>query len=152
MDAEIAMYLEVIEEAIDKIVGPCLDGIPTPALHFKPLPSANSLAIIARHAMADTRWKVIGSFAGDLYERRRPEEFVAGDETAESLRARWEALRRELHTRLDTIPASRLGELCEHPRLGPIPGRAMLLQAARHTYEHVGEAQLTHDLVASQSR
>ncbi|MEO9255845.1 MAG: DUF664 domain-containing protein, partial [Tepidiformaceae bacterium] len=75
------------------------------------------------------------------------DEFVADDETPEQLRASWEALRQRMREVIEPIPVTALAELREHPRLGTVAGRIVLLQAARHAAEHLGEAQLTRALV-----
>jgi hypothetical protein len=52
-----------------------------------------------------------------------------------------------MHECLEAMPATALEEQCEHPRLGRIAGRAVLLQAERHAAEHLGEAELTRALL-----
>ncbi|MDP9352215.1 MAG: DUF664 domain-containing protein [Chloroflexota bacterium] len=45
------------------------------------------------------------------------------------------------------MPRSRLEEEIEHPRRGRITGREVLLVVARHCAEHLGQAELTRDLL-----
>lgn len=145
MDPEIGMYLRAIESSCERVVA-CLDGLDADAIHWRPLPSANSLADIAKHTLANAERNVLAMFAGQPYDWDRDAEFVADDETPQQLRAAWEALRQLMREVIEPIPGNALTELREHPRLGAVPGRAVLLQAARHAAEHLGEAQLTRAL------
>lgn len=146
MNKEIEMYLVVIEEGCEAIVR-ALDGLPQEAIIWKPAPMANGLAAIAKHSLANAERNVLMTFAGEPYDWRREEEFRADDETGDGLRLAWERLRPRLHASLESIPESRLSEMLQHPRMGAVPGRAVLLQAARHVSEHAGEAELTRALV-----
>jgi hypothetical protein len=146
MHPEIQMYVRAIEGSCGHVIE-CLDGLDGDEIRWHPLASANSLAAIAKLTLANTERNVLATFAGQHYDWHRDEEFVADGETAESLRATWEQLRTRMHECLGAMPATTLEELCEHPRLGRIAGRAVLLQAARHAAEHLGEAQLTRALL-----
>ncbi|MGH2632043.1 MAG: DUF664 domain-containing protein [Tepidiformaceae bacterium] len=146
MDAELAMYLRAIEGSLERVLA-CLEGLDAQAIQWRPLPTANCLAAIARHALANAERNLLGTFAGQPYDWHRDEEFLAEAETAASLHAGWEALRQRFRDALDAAPASTLEELRQHPRMGEVTGRAVLLQAARHVAEHVGEAELTRALL-----
>ena len=148
MDGEVGMYLRAIEGSLARIVG-CLAGLEDEALHWAPVASANSLAAITKHSLANTERNVLGTFAGEPYDWRRDEEFLADGETGESLMARWGQLQWRIREALDKAPASRLTDTVEHARMGSVSGRAVLLQAARHGAEHVGEAELTRALIES---
>ncbi len=109
--------------------------------------SANSLAAIAKHSLANAERNVLMTFAGEQYDWRREQEFLADDETVDGLAAAWSVLKSRMRASLETVPASRLTDTLQHPRMGAVPGRAVLLQAARHVSEHAGEAELTRGLV-----
>jgi hypothetical protein len=146
MDAEVGMYLRAIESSLARVVG-CLAGLEQEAVHWAPMATANSLAVITKHALANAERNVFGSFLGQPYDWRRDEEFLADGESGESLTAKWGQLQWRMREALDDAPASRLAETVEHARMGSVSGRAVLLQAARHAAEHVGEAELTRALV-----
>jgi hypothetical protein len=151
MNPEIQTFLAAIEDSCEHVVV-CLEGLGGDAIDWRPVAGANTLAVIARHTLANAERNVLGTFAGQPYEWRREEEFVAPAATADELRASWNTLRGRMRAALDDIPAESLGEPRDHPRMGAVPGRAVLLQAARHAAEHVGEAQLTRSLVLARVR
>lgn len=151
MDAEIELYLRAIAGSLERILG-CLDGLDDGAIRWRPLVSANCLAVIANHAMANAERNVLGTFAGRPYDWRREEEFLADGATAASLGGAWARLRPQMNDVLEAMPGTSLDSLREHPRLGAISGRAVLLQAVRHAAEHVGEAELTRALVENGGR
>ena len=150
MNAEIEMFLVVVEQGCEAVVG-ALEGLPREAIRWTPAPEANSLAAIAKHSLANAERNLLMTFAGESYDWRREEEFLADDETAESLRAAWTALAARLRASLELVPDARLSEILQHPRMGAVPGRAVLLQAARHVSEHAGESQLTRGLLDTQA-
>jgi len=146
MDAEITMYLRAIAGSLDRVLA-CLNGLDDAAIRWQPLPSANCLAAIAKHSVANAERNVLGTFAGEPYDWRRDDEFLAVGESGESLQASWRRLQSQMRKALEDASASNLYETVEHPRMGKVTGRAVLLQAARHAAEHVGEAELTRSLL-----
>ena len=142
------MYLRVIGEGLASVVR-SMDGLDEDAIRWKPLPSANGLASIARHSLANAERNVLGTFAGEPYTWRRDQEFLTDEETAETLRAAWERLHGRMWQALESMPASSLATTREHPRMGTVPGRAVLLRAACHAAEHGAEAGLTRGLVVA---
>jgi len=150
MDAEITMYLQAIEGSMDRVLA-CLHGLNYDAIRWQPLPSANCLAAIARHTLANAERNVLGTFAGEPYDWRRDDEFLAEGESGESLAASWAGLRERIDHALESIPATSLDAVRHHPRMGEVTGRAVLLQATRHAAEHVGEAELTRALLRALS-
>ena len=146
MDAEIEMYLRVIESGLAAVIR-CMDDLDEDQIRWKPLLSANGLASIARHSLANAERNVLGTFVGEPYEWRRDQEFLTDEETADSLGAAWERLHGQVWQALESMPASSLATMREHPRMGTVPGRAVLLRAACHAAEHGGEAALTRGLV-----
>jgi len=146
MDPEIEMFLRVVEEGVGTVVR-CLDGLDDEAIRWQPLPAANCLAVIAKHAMANAHRNVLAHFAGEPYDYHRDQEFVLASETAATLTAGWQRLQHRMRQRLDPMPHPTLDAMCEHARMGRVTGRAVLLQVARHASEHAGEAELTRQLV-----
>ena len=146
MNAEIEIYLVAIEEGCEAVVR-TLAGLTLEEIRWTPTKTANSLAAIAKHSLANAERNVLMTFAGEPYQWPREQEFLADDETVESLCQAWASLRTRMRQSLRTIAESRLSEMLRHPRMGAVPGRAVLLQAARHASEHVGEAGLTRGLI-----
>ena len=147
MDAEIAQFLEFIEESVDTILS-CTEGLASEELQWQPDAKAtNCLQVIAAHSLANAERNVLATFCGESYVYNREAEFIAKDLSAAELLTRWNDLRSRMRSRLEKSDASWLTRECNHVRLGAVPGRTVLLQAARHGAEHVGEARLTRDLL-----
>ena len=147
MDAETAQFLAFIEESLDMILS-CVDGQSTEQLRWTPAASrTNCLQVIAAHSLANAERNVLATFCGEPYVYNREAEFIAKDLSAAELLTRWNDLRSRMRSRLEKSDASWLTRECNHVRLGAVPGRTVLLQAARHGAEHVGEARLTRDLL-----
>ena len=146
MDTEIGTYLGAVDESLEMIMA-CFEGLDGEAMRWQPLANANCLAVIAKHSMANAHRNVLAHFANEPYDYHRDEEFVLDGEGSASLVTTWETLRRRMRERLDPMPHSSLDAICNHARMGAVPGRAVLLQAARHAAEHAGEARLTRHLV-----
>jgi hypothetical protein len=147
VDPEIAQFLEFIEESLDTILS-CVDGLNNEEMHWKPeTPGTNCLQVIAAHSLANAERNVLATFYGETYEYDRDAEFKANDVSAVELQARWNGLRSRMRASLAKSDASWLTRECSHARLGIVPGRTVLLQAARHVAEHVGEARLTRALI-----
>jgi len=146
MDAEIGMFLAAIDESLE-MIAESLEGLDSESIRWRPVADANCLALIAKHSFANAHRNVLAHFAGQPYDYHREEEFALDDETVATLSAAFETLRGRMRGRLDTMPHASLDASCNHARLGKVPGRAVLLQAARHAAEHAGEARLTRQLV-----
>ena len=86
---------------------------------------------------------------GQADDRDREAEFRAAGASGEPLEHRWQALRAEMSGCLATLPATRLDERLVHPRQGELTGRETLLLVATHAAEHLGQAELTRDLLAA---
>lgn len=147
MDRETAVFLRAISSSLDRIVG-CLDGLDATGLNSRPpIAGANSLYAIATHALANAERNVLGTYCGEPYAWDREAEFSVEGEALELVREHWARLRARMEVALESADPSRLASECDHPRLGRVPGREVLLQAARHAAEHVGEAELTQHLL-----
>jgi len=146
MDREIETFLAAIDESLEMITV-CLEGLDNESIRWSPGGGANCLAVIAKHSIANAHRNVLAHFAGEPYDHRREEEFALDGETVATLSAAFETLRGRMKVRLGTMPHASLDAMCNHARMGAVPGRAVLLQAARHAAEHAGEARLTRRLI-----
>ena len=142
---EIEMYLQFISDEIDEIVG-ALDGLDRDALLWQPLPTGNCLLVIAKHSLANFERNVLSTFAGEPYDWNRPEEFHIETETAAGIAAAWAGLKARAQKALETIPEESLTAPRDHPNMGRVTGRAVLLRAMWHASMHNGEASLTRGL------
>lgn len=146
MDRETGRFADAIASSIDRVVG-CLEGVDRESARWQPLPTANSLLSIANHVLANAERNVLGTYCGQPYDWRRDEEFLAPGVTPGLIRESWADLKTRMMLALESCPPDDLVRSRTHPRLGDVPGREVLLQAARHAAEHVGEAELTRALL-----
>lgn len=114
-----------------------------------PAPAANSLYVLATHTIANARQGLLVVLCGHADDRDREAEFRAAGDSGEPLEHRWQALRAEMSACLATLPGTRLDERLVHPRQGELTGRETLLLVATHAAEHLGQAELTRDLLAA---
>lgn len=143
---EIALFWRYIVSSLDRLVA-CLDNLSTAEINWRPLPTANSLYVLAIHTLANAEENLLGTLCGLPVARQRQAEFAAEGVSAEVIYQQWQSLRRHLKQHLVTLPTTALNELRQHPRRGVVTGRDLLIIVARHAAEHLGQAELTRDLL-----
>jgi len=134
---------------LDRIVK-SLDGLDEAAVNWTPdSPSANSLLVLATHALGAAEEHVVRQVAGKPITRSRASEFAAtGAATLVGQRA--DEVRRRITDALDGFDPARLGEARESP-FGERTVRDWLVHAVAHAAEHAGQAELTRDLWLARS-
>lgn len=145
---EVKIFWRFITSSIDQLVA-CLDGLSEAELNWKPLPNSSSLYILAAHTLGNTEENMLGTLCGQPFTRHREEEFSAYGSSPELIQRKWAELRERIERSLADLSPTSLDEAREHPRRGAVQGREILIVVARHIAEHVGQAELTHDLVVS---
>jgi hypothetical protein len=130
-----------------------IGGLDADALNWKPVDGANSIAVLAVHSMHSTRsWISIAAGAG-LPERDRDSEFVAEAADAASLTAFVDGMADDCRALLKGAAVGDWSAMrVTHPRNRPdaepqAPASWALLHALEHLREHVGQMQLTRQLV-----
>lgn len=105
------------------------------------------MAGIANHALTSAE-KYLLTFLveEEPIEPHHEEEFRVSVSSAQTLHERWYALREQVQAALLTLSQEDLEREYPHPRRGSLMGREILLMVARHLAEHLGQAELTHDL------
>ena len=144
--AEARLFWRYIASSLDRLVeiGATLDEA---ALNWRPpAPDTNSLHVLARHTLGNAEESILETLCGRPVGRDREGEFAARGATV-AVPAHWRALRPRLQAALAALPTSELDRGREHPRRGKITGREVLLVVARHAAEHLGQAELTRDLL-----
>lgn len=123
-------------------------GMDHGTLNWKPLPLANSVAVLIVHTLGSER-EVIHAVRSVTAERDRDAEFKAEAES-EDLLALLDEADRGLEL-LDSITATDLAEL--HPRgdRPPRPGLDWLLSNYGHAREHLAQIELTKQLYDSRT-
>ncbi len=146
-DREVATFWRYVESSLDRIVG-CLEEFDGQQLDWRPpAKGSNSLYVLAAHTLANAEENILGTLCGQEVERHREDEFVALGGSARMIEDRWLQLRGRIGSALAELPASVLDREVRHPRRGDITGREVLLVVARHAAEHLGQAELTRDLL-----
>jgi hypothetical protein len=112
-----------------------------------PAKDANSLLVLAAHAVGSVERHILVSVAGRRPGGTREEEFAAKSDIA-GVRARWELVKRGVIDVLDNLPPGRLDE--DVPVPGPASTRSVhstIVHVIAHAAEHAGQAELTRDLI-----
>ena len=144
---ETLIFWRYIASSLDRLVG-CLDGLSKAQLNWRPdAPGANSLYALATHTLGNAEENLLQTLVGQPVVRDRDGEFAAQGASAQALVARWATVRAVLAARLADLPAGALDVAYTHPRRGTITGREILIVVARHAAEHLGQAELTRDLL-----
>ncbi|MGI8550907.1 MAG: DinB family protein [Dehalococcoidia bacterium] len=144
---EAVSFAGFICRAIDRIVS-CLDELDEQGLNWRPPAiGANSVYTLAVHTMANAEENILGTVCGQAVARSREQEFLSRAPSAEPLQEYWRRLRTQIEDALTALPSGELDREREHPRRGSVTGREVLLVVARHSAEHMGQAELTRDLL-----
>ena len=143
---EVKTFWRFITSSIDRLVA-CLDDLSEAEINWKPLPNSNSLYILAAHTLGNTEENILGTLCGQPVIRKREEEFIAYGGSPELMQRKWAELRERIEAGLEALSPTSLDEPRNHPRRGAVEGREILIIVARHTAEHLGQAELTRDLV-----
>ena len=116
-------------------------------LNWKPLPKANSIAVLVVHTLGSER-EMIRAIRKIGMERDRPAEFRAEAESAELL-ALLDQADREVDEHLGAVTAADLTELRPRGDRPPRPGLDWLLSNYGHAREHLAQIELTKQLYDS---
>jgi hypothetical protein len=118
-------------------------------LNWKPLPLANSIAVLVVHTLGSER-EMIRAVRSLTTERDRDQEFKA-EAQADDLMALLDRADRELDEHLAGLTAADLTELRPRGDRPPRPGLEELLSNYGHTREHLAQIELTKQLYDSRT-
>jgi hypothetical protein len=118
-------------------------------LNWKPLPLANSIAVLVTHSLGSER-EMIRSIGRRETERDREAEFKAEADAADLLALLDEA-DRELDEQLAGLTAADLTALRPREDRPPRPGIEWLISNYGHAREHLGQIELTKQLYDSRT-
>ncbi len=150
---EAATCWRYISSSLDRLVTLALE-IDAEGFNWRPpAPETNSIAVLAFHTLGNAEENILETVCGQTVNRDRESEFAATGRTQDNLRQRWATLRPRLETALLELTDAQVTAPRIHPRRGSLTGRDVLLVVARHSAEHLGQAELTRDLwVASDTQ
>jgi len=144
---EALIFWRYIASSLDRLVG-CLADRSETQLNWRPAaPDTNSLYALAMHTLGNVGENLLQTLLGQPVGRDRDGEFAVRGDSAQAIAARWSAARAEIGSRLANLPAGALDAPYDHPRRGSLTGREILIVVARHSAEHLGQAELTRDLL-----
>jgi hypothetical protein len=143
---EIASFHRFIAGSIDRLIELLESLTPDEAAWRPPANEANSILALASHVLGNAEWNILDVLAGQPIPRDRDAEFMP-DLDAAGIRARWEDLKGRISTALEGLPPRELERERDHPRRGRLTGREVLIVVATHAAEHLGQAELTRDLL-----
>jgi DinB superfamily len=124
-------------------------GMDHGTLNWKPLPQANSVAVLIVHTLGSER-EMIRAVRSLTTERDRPAEFRAEAEAAD-LVAMLDDADRELDEHLGELTPADLSELRPRGDRPPRAGLEWLLSNYGHAREHLAQIELTKQLYDSRT-
>ena len=148
------VFWPYIRHSIEGIIGALSDleeaGVP---LDWRPpAAGANSVYVLAAHALGATEHRLLDLLCGIEVDRDREAEFATTDRSARVIEDEWRALSARIAPALEELTEADLAALRRHPHRGEISGLQMLIVVARHMAEHAGQAELTRDLALAAAR
>lgn len=143
----VAATVRVLFHSVHDSLREQVRGIDRGTLNWKPLPKANSIAVLVVHTLGSER-EMIRAVRSISTERDRPAEFRA-EAGAEDLLALLDQADRELDEHLAALTAADLTELRPRGDRPPRPGLDWLLSNYGHTREHLAQIELTKQLYDS---
>jgi DinB superfamily len=144
---EAAVFCHYILSSLDRLLH-CLDGLSEHQLNWHPpAPNANSLYALAVHTLGNAEENVLFTLFDRASPRHSEQEFTTTGQSADVLVVQWQGLRERLQQVLLSLSSDDLVQEHLHPRRGSITGLDILIVVARHAAEHLGQAELTRDLL-----
>ena len=139
-----ALYHEVHDMMRDQV-----RGMDHGTLNWRPLPKANSIAVLVTHSLGSER-EMIRALRQIASDRDRDSEFRVEAEAADLL-ALVDQADRELDEQVAALTPADLTELRPRGDRPPRPGIEWLISNYGHAREHVAQMQLTKQLYDSRT-
>ncbi len=139
-----ALYHDLHEKLREQV-----RGLDAGTLNWKPLPLANSIAVLIVHTLGSER-EMIRAVRALPTERDRESEFKAEAEAADLLTLLTE-VGREVDENLGALTAADLTQLRPRGDRPPRPGLEWLLSNYGHSREHLAQVELTKQLYDSRT-
>lgn len=147
LDKEVDSFWRAIASSVNHMVS-CLDGLSEEDLNWRPLDNANSLYVLPNHMMSNMEETILGVLCGQsVKSRQREDDFKVMGSSIEPVQQKWHELQERIASSLAQLPPGALNKEYAHPRRGKITGRDLLIVVTKHAAEHVGQAELTRDLL-----
>lgn len=158
MDAEIESLSRQVRSILERVCA-CLEGLSEAQFNWRPpIDGANSLFVIATHTLGNARAFILGIACGQPLERDRPAEFRATGRSAVELTVQAGRLSDDIDEALAVLSPSALDRRLLPPRSlwgegepQEISVREAILHVVEHASIHLGQLQITRDLVLRES-
>ncbi len=137
---------EYAVRSVDRLLH-CVDDLSPTELNWRPLPTANSIYVLATHMIGNIEETVYGTICGQPVQRDREAEFQAQGSDSATLLADWTQLQAQIKAILYRFTATELAQLRTHPRRGALSANQILTVVARHAAEHLAQAELIRELL-----
>lgn len=126
-----------------------VSGLDRGTLNWRPLPQANSIAVLIAHTLGSER-DMLRAVRAIASERDRDAEFRVELEAA-ALLAMIDEADRDLDEHLPALTPADLTDLRPRGDRPPLPGIVWLLSNYGHSREHLAQAELTKQLYDSRT-
>jgi len=147
VNAEVATFWRYIDSSLERLAA-VVAAMDEAELSWRPpAHEANSLHVLATHTFGNAEENLVGLLGAEEVRRDRDAEVATGSGNGRALEARWRSLRPRIERALAGLDGAELERPHAHPRRGAVTGREVLLVVARHAAEHLGQAELTRDLL-----
>jgi len=152
VNAELAVFWRYIASSLDRLAD-LVAALDEAELGWRPpARGANSLSVLAVHTFGNAEENLAGVLGGVDVSRDREAEFQTSSCDGAELARHWTSLRPRIESVLAGLDGDALERVHPHPRRGMITGREVLIVVARHAAEHLGQAELTRDLLRGAQR
>ncbi len=139
-----ALYREIHDKLREQV-----RGLDHGTLNWRPLPKANSIAVLVAHALGSER-EMIRALRLIESDRDRESEFKVELEAADLL-ALLDRADRELEKQIAALTAADLTEMRPRGDRPPKPGIEWLVSNYGHAREHLAQLELTKQLYDSRT-
>lgn len=145
----IATIVRTLFQSVHEQMREQVRGMDHGTINWKPLPLANSIAVLVVHTLGSER-EMIRAVRKLTTERDRDAEFKV-ESDASDLIALLDQADRELDEHLDTLTAADLTEMRPRGDRPPKPGLEWLISNYGHAREHLAQIELTKQLYDSRT-
>lgn len=143
---EIDICWDSITRIVDELIS-CLNATSNENLNRNPYRNGNSLFVIATHTLGNIRQNILGNICDKTIIRDRDSEFLSSGNSSDGIIRNWTLLKDQIPGCLKRIPDSHLDIEKEPAGRGNILGHETLFFVAQHAAEHLGQAQITSELI-----
>jgi hypothetical protein len=145
----VATTVAALYQSLHELIRKQVRGLDHGTLNWKPLPLANSIAVLIVHTLASER-DALSAVRMLANERDRDAEFKAEAKEADLL-ALLDQADREVSDLLGAMTAADLTEMRPRQDRPPKPGLEWLLSNYGHSREHLAQIELTKQLYDSRT-